>query len=291
MAKMDKKNTTVAGAGVMGGGIAQVLASCGYDVIIYDVNEDQLDKAIESIENNLQKAVKKSRITKETATDTLKRINKSIELEAAIQNSDFVIEAIVENLDAKLELFANIGKYSKTDAVLASNTSQFSITRIASAATNPKQIIGMHWFNPATRMKLIEVIAGLQTSQQTIQKTVQLCESLDKKPINVKDRPGFLVNRALGAYLAECFRMLDECLSTAEEIDAAMKLGLGHPMGPFELSDLIGLDTMLNVSLEMQKVYGDHRRPSHTLRQMVAAGRLGKKAGRGFYKYKSEEEL
>lgn len=282
------KTIAVIGSGIMGSGIARVAAESGFQVNLMDANEKALNKAVAIIEQGMNKAVEKTLMTKEQVVSALSKISKVATLKEAAQDADFVIEAVVENLEIKKTLFSDLEKLVNSSTILATNTSQIPITQIASAVKDPGRVVGMHWFNPPVRMKLIEVIEGIQTRKETLELTKSLCIKLGKEPILVKDRQGFIVNRALGVFLAECFRMLDEGVSTAEEIDKAMKLGLGHPMGPFELADMIGLDTILNTSEQMHKVYGERRLPPQILRLMVAAGRYGRKTGAGFYDYKDE---
>lgn len=282
---MELKKITVVGAGIMGSGIARVAAESGFSVQLTDSNEKSLAGALKGIEQGLLKAVEKELLTQEAAKQALARISLKSSIKEVAQDSDYVIEAVVEKLEVKKEVFQKLEECTQPQVILATNTSQIPITQIAASVKNPARVVGMHWFNPPVRMKLIEVIQGLLTSPETLNITKELCLRLGKEPILVKDRQGFLVNRALGVFLAECFRMLDEGVSTAAEIDQAIKLGLGHPMGPFELADMIGLDTILNTSEQMHKVYGERRLPPQILRLMVAAGRYGRKTGGGFYDY------
>lgn len=282
---MELKKITVVGAGIMGSGIARVAAESGFSVQLTDSNEKSLAGALKGIEQGLLKAVEKELLTQEAAKQALARISLKSSIKEVAQDSDYMIKTVVEKLEVKKEVFQKLEECTQPQVILATNTSQIPITQIAASVKNPARVVGMHWFNPPVRMKLIEVIQGLLTSPETLNITKELCLRLGKEPILVKDRQGFLVNRALGVFLAECFRMLDEGVSTAAEIDQAIKLGLGHPMGPFELADMIGLDTILNTSEQMHKVYGERRLPPQILRLMVAAGRYGRKTGGGFYDY------
>ncbi len=279
------KRVSVIGSGIMGSGIARVAAESGFEVTLMDSSEEALKRALSTIERGLHKAVEKGLIAQEKVAEAMKRIGTTSSLQEASVNTDFVIEAVVEKVEVKKEIFSQLDQWTKPDVILATNTSQIPITQVGSSVKDPSRVVGMHWFNPPVQMKLIEVIEGLLTSKEVLKATFDLALAFGKEPIFVKDRQGFLVNRALGVFLAECFRMLDEGVSTAEEIDKAIKLGLGHPMGPFELADMIGLDTILNTSEQMHKVYGERRLPPQILRLMVAAGRFGRKSGAGFYDY------
>jgi len=282
----DVRNIAVIGSGIMGAGIAQVCAAAGYRVAMRDIGEVYLQKGMEAIRSSLKKGVERGKLTQEQAEAALARIRVTLNLAEAVKEADVVIEAVPENIELKKQVFKELDEFSPEDAILATNTSSFSITEIASATKRPDRVVGMHFFNPVRTMNLVEVISGSSTSDQTTQLVRGLATKLGKTPVNVNEAPGFVVNRLLAPFLNEAMFCLMEGIAEAKDIDTAIKLGLNHPMGPFELADLVGLDTTLAILEYMHKETGDPKyRPCPLLRKMVRAGLLGRKSGRGFYDY------
>jgi 3-hydroxybutyryl-CoA dehydrogenase len=275
----------VIGAGQMGGGIAQVAADQGTDVVLVDMNQQVADKGKAKLATSLDKLVQKGKLAGEARDALLARITPAGDY-AALADCALVVEAATENQDLKRKIFTDVDRVLRPDAILASNTSSISITLLAAQTQRPERVIGMHFMNPVPMMKLVEIIRGLQTSDATYQTTVALAQSMGKEVVTARDVPGFIVNRLLIPFLNEACFALAEGLGTPEDIDKGIKLGLNHPMGPFQLADLIGLDTCLAIAEVLHRELGEDKyRPAPLLRNYVAAGWVGRKAGRGFYKY------
>lgn len=282
---MSIKVFAVIGAGQMGQGIAQVAAETGYKVHLLDASQEQADAGKARIAKGLDRLVTKGRLEEADRDATLERIHATADY-ADLGDADIVVEAATEKLDLKQKIFVSADEAMKEGAILASNTSSISLTKLAAVTKRPEQVIGMHFMNPVPRMKLVEVIRALQTSDETFETTMEAGRAMGKTLVSTKDVPGFIVNRLLIPFLNEACFTLQEGLGTVEEIDSATKLGLNHPMGPFELADLIGLDTVLFIGEVLQREFGDDKyRPPTILRNYVAAGWLGRKSGRGFYHY------
>ena len=282
---MDIEHVAVVGAGTMGNGIAQVCATFGYRVTMIDVVPEQLEQAMASITKSVEKLHSKGRLTDEQREAALTNITTATEL-AAAADADVVIEAVVENLEIKKRVFAELDESTRPEVILASNTSSISITELGAATDRPDQVVGMHFMNPVPLMKLVEIIRALQTSDETAAIVVALAETLGKTPVEAEDYPGFISNRILCPMINEAIYALMEGVGTREAIDTVMKLGMNHPMGPLQLADLIGLDIVLNVMEVLHEGLGDDKyRPCPLLKRMVAAGHVGRKCGRGFYEY------
>lgn len=282
---MEVKTLGVVGAGQMGSGIAQVGAACGLTVIMNDVQDAFVEKGFATIEKSLGRMAKKGKLTEQEVKEILGRIEGSTSLQD-MAKADFVVEAIVENEEVKLNVFKQLDDYCKEGVILSSNTSSISITKIASATKRPENVIGMHFMNPVPVMKLVEIIKGLATSEETYQVTRTLAEKMGKVPVPANDFPGFISNRILMPMINEAVYALFEGVGSAEDIDKVMKLGMNHPMGPLALADLIGLDTCLAIMEVLHRGLGDDKyRPCPLLRKYVDAGWLGQKSGRGFYTY------
>lgn len=282
---MEIKKIMVIGAGQMGGGIAQVAAQAGYDVIQYDINMDLVNKGLGVIEKNLAKDVSKGKKTEEEKAAILGRIKPSVKLEDAADR-DLVVEAIIENFEIKAKVFKSLDEITPAGAYLASNTSSLPITQIAATTKRPEKVIGMHFMNPVPVMKLVEVIRGLATSDECYQDIEAASIKMGKTPVWCKDVPGFISNRVLQVMINEALWELYEGVAPAQNIDDIMKLGMNHPMGPLALADLIGLDTVLSILNVMYEGYGDPKyRPSPLLKQYVQAGWYGRKSGKGIYDY------
>jgi 3-hydroxybutyryl-CoA dehydrogenase len=273
----------VVGAGQMGSGIAQVAAQAGLTVHLADVDETALGKGLETIEKNLSRSVEKERISQEEMDEALARIESGTEYAA---DADLAIEAVVEAAEVKAEVFRALDERLGKDAILATNTSSISITELAATTGRPEKFIGMHFFNPVPLMKLVEIVRGLQTADETYSAVHELAERLGKEPVEVNDFPGFVSNRVLMPMINEAVYCVMEGVAGPEEVDVVMKLGMNHPIGPLALADLIGLDTCLHIMEVLHEGFGDTKyRPCPLLKRYVAAGQLGRKSGRGFYEY------
>ncbi|MEE8365671.1 MAG: 3-hydroxybutyryl-CoA dehydrogenase [Gammaproteobacteria bacterium] len=282
---MKIKSVGVVGAGTMGNGIAQVCAAAGLKVIMQDIGEAQVQLGLETLNTSMDRMIKKEKISESDKQQALSNIETATALEA-LAEVDIVIEAATENETLKLGIFEQLDQICKADAILASNTSSISLTRIAGVTQRAGQVIGMHFMNPVPMMALVEVIRALQTDDTTYQQVHELSEHIGKVPVEARDSPGFVANRILIPMINEAVYTLYEGIASAEAIDEVMKLGMAHPMGPLALADLIGLDTCLSVIRVLHEGFGDSKyRPCPLLQQMVDAGYLGRKSGRGFYQY------
>lgn len=279
------KTIGVIGAGIMGNGIAQVSAAAGFNVIMVDINDAALERGFATIGASLDKLVKKDKLGAADREATLARVTRTTDY-GQLATADLVIEAATENLEIKKRILKQADGVLKSDAILATNTSSISITELAASTTRPDRFVGLHFFNPVPLMQLVEVISGLATSPQTQDSIAEFARAIGKAPIGVRNSPGFAVNRILCPMINEAIFTLQEGVATAEDIDTGMKLGCGHPIGPLALADLVGLDTLLAIMEVYCRDFGDTKyRPAPLLREMVAAGRYGRKSGEGFYKY------
>jgi 3-hydroxybutyryl-CoA dehydrogenase len=282
---MEIRKVGVVGAGTMGNGIAQAFATAGYEVVMRDIEQRFVDRGLSTIKKSLERLASRGKMTAEAQDAALARIKTTVGLDP-MADCDLVVEAALEQVDLKVKLFAELDDIVKKDAILATNTSSISVTKIAAATKRPSQVVGMHFFNPVPLMQLVEVVRGLQSADPTVETVVEVSKKIGKTPHVVKDSYGFVVNRVLVPMINEAVNCLYEGLAAPEAIDEVMKLGANHPIGPLALADLIGLDITLNVMETLYQGFEDPKyRPSPLLKQMVDAGYLGRKTGRGFYKY------
>ena len=279
-------NIAVIGAGTMGSGIAQASAVAGHDVVLYDTSEASRTKGIEAVKSSLTRLVKKEKLSEDDRAQSLSRITLVGDL-AQFKNADIIIEAVFEDAQVKRSVWEQVDEVAGGETLLATNTSSLSVTEIASFVSNPERFCGLHFFNPVAMMPLVEVVRGLQTSDETLQAAKEFTESIGKTPIICEDKPGFIVNRLLVPYINDAIHALSEGVASAEDIDTAMKLGANMPIGPLALADLVGLDVSLAAGESLYQEFGDSKfRVAPLLRQMVRAGKLGRKTGEGFYDYK-----
>jgi 3-hydroxybutyryl-CoA dehydrogenase len=286
---MDIKTVAIIGAGTMGRGIAYCSALAGYRTILEDVSDSVLEQGLEYIRRALEEGISRGKVTEEQKTKSLACIVTSRSVQDAAREADLIIEAVPEEMETKLEIFTVLDKFAKPDAIFASNTSSLSITEMAAITFRPQNCIGMHFFNPVQKMKLLEIVRGLETSEPALSACVEAGRRMGKEVVVVRESPGFVTSRINAMIGNEAFYMLQEGVASAGDIDKALKLGLNHPMGPFELVDLVGLDVRLSILQHLHRTLGEKYRPCPLLEQYVKAGRLGRKSGRGVYDYKEAQ--
>jgi 3-hydroxybutyryl-CoA dehydrogenase len=282
------RQITILGTGTMGRGIAYLSAVAGYDTVLFDVDQSALDAARAAVDSTLRKGVEKGKIDESAAREAIARVQLIPDLEPAASGADLIVEAVPESYELKTELFGQADLYCGPDTILASNTSSISISKLASNVERRDRFIGMHFFNPPHVMKLIEIVRGERTSDETVAQVRAIAEKMGKTPIVVRDSPGFATSRLGVAIGLEAIRMLEEGVASAEDIDRAMELGYNHPMGPLRLTDLVGLDVRLGIAEYLASTLGPRFEPPQLLRDLVAQGKLGKKTGEGFYRWPAE---
>lgn len=287
---MEIKTIAVVGGGAMGNGIAQVAATAGYDVILRDISDAALERASATIRKSLERVVKAGKLAEADFNAAIARVKTTTELDG-VAGADYVIEAIPEQLALKQDMFKQLDALCRPGVILATNTSELSVTAIAAATRRPEHVIGMHWFNPPPVMKLVEIVRGVRTSDETLRLTEEVSHKLGKETVVCKDAQGFITSRALSALLIECYRIAEEGLASFEDIDKAIRLGLNHPMGPLELSDYVGMDVLVHAAEGMTEAFGDRFRMPQSVVKMVEAGNYGRKSGRGFYDYSDKNGL
>ena len=287
---MDVKTITVIGAGTMGRGIAYAAALGGFRTILEDVQPEQLQQALAAIRTSLDEGMQRGKVTAQQKTETLGRISTANSVDLACRDADLIIEAVPEDLEMKIDIFCILEKFARPGAIFATNTSSLSVTEIAAVTSRPELCIGLHFFNPVPKMKLLEIVRALETSEQTVNACRQVGEKMGKEVVVIRESPGFITSRINAMIGNEAFYMLEQGIASAREIDTAIKLGLNHPMGPFELVDLVGLDVRLSILEYLHRTLGEKFRPCPLLVQHVKAGRLGRKAGRGVYEYHQPEK-
>lgn len=282
---MEIRNIAVIGSGVMGTGIAHVAAIGGFDTTLHDISDSQLDRAFKEIQSNMDKGIKRGVYSQAIKEQALSRLKLSTDFVEAVSNADFVIEAVPEDIKLKSSIFQKLGETCKSNVILATNTSTMSPTEIGGFTKRPDRVIAMHFFNPVFKMKLVEIIKGLETSDETYQITEKVAKQMGKETVEVNEAPGFVTSRISALVGNEAFRMLEQGVASPEDIDKAIKLGLNYPMGPLELGDLVGLDTRLKILNYLHETLGDRYRPTPLMIKYVKAGRLGRKVGKGVYDY------
>jgi 3-hydroxybutyryl-CoA dehydrogenase len=286
---MEIRNISVIGAGTMGNGIAHVFAQYGFSVVLSDVKQEFLDRAVSTVRTNLDRQIKKGTLTEDQKRQALGRIKTTTDPTSGLRDANLVVEAVIEDPAVKKKIFVDIDKSCPPSTIIATNTSSISVTELAAATSRPDKCIGMHFMNPVPVMKLVEVIRGLRTSDETCTLIMELSKKLEKMPVEVKDYPGFISNRVLIPMINEAVYCVMEGIATPEAVDTVMKLGMNHPLGPLALADLIGLDVCLSIMEVLHQGLGDAKyRPCPLLRKMVVAGYLGRKSGRGFYTYTTQ---
>ena len=282
---MNIREVGVVGCGIMGAGIAQICAAHGYRVRVIEEDPERLEQGLATIKRRLGRQVERGRLSRERHDRTLARL-KGVDSLDGFTESDLVIEAVIEELPVKKELFEQLGDVCKPQSILASNTSSLSLSEMAASSGRPEQVIGIHFFNPPTVLPLVEVVSSESTSQETIDAAMAFCDSIDRLTVRVKDSPGFIVNRLLVPFIFDAIHMVEGGIASAEDVDQACKVGLNHALGPLATADLIGLDTMIHISDAMFEEYGEARfKAPTTLRRLVSLGHLGRKSGRGFFEY------
>ena len=282
----DIKKVAVIGGGTMGNGIAHVFAMNGYDVKLVETSQEYMDRALNTIDKNLTRMVTKEKITEQKKAETLDHIQPHLNIPGAVRDAGLVVEAVPENYELKKKIFKEVDEHAPEDAIIASNTSSISITKLGAILKQPERFIGMHFFNPVPVMKLVEVINGLETDEKVTKKVMEISEELGKVPVSANDSPGFVSNRVLMPMINEAIFCVYEGVATAENVDEVMKLGMAHPMGPLRLADFIGLDVCLDILRVLYDGFKDPKyRPCPLLVKMVDAGKLGNKTGEGFYTY------